>query len=327
MPAGVLSPVALTWFASDERLEEALHFLDGKLGLVRHAPESQSFALEEQATERRAFVTQQPEIPDLLAHVSSALQEILNRVVATERELEEIRAAPKGIGPAGSVERPIGVIRNFLEDAKARGFKARGIVDVGANIGTWTRMALSVFGDIPFLVIEPQDEMVLPLTALIEKRPGCHFIKAGAGREPGKLVQTIWEDLGGSSFLPPIDDALRKEGRQRLTKIVTIDDVLRKYPTFYPDLVKLDIQGFELEALAGGETLFGRTELFIVETSLFEFMPRQPVLRDVIAFMADRGYEVYDVTEFGRRPFDGALGQMDAAFVKRNGMFRRTNAW
>ena len=52
-----------------------------------------------------------------------------------------------------------------------------------------------------------------------------------------------------------------------------------------------------------------------------------PIFSDVIKFMADREYEVYDFPGFLRRPFDGALGQMDICFVKRNGMMRKTNNW
>jgi len=94
-----------------------------------------------------------------------------------------------------------------------------------------------------------------------------------------------------------------------------------------PDLVKLDVQGFELEVLSGAETTFGRTELFIVETSLFRFLPNQPLIREVISFMADRDYELYDITAHLRRPYDGALGQVDLAFVKADGRFRAEAKW
>ncbi|HEY4416796.1 MAG TPA: FkbM family methyltransferase [Verrucomicrobiae bacterium] len=156
----------------------------------------------------------------------------------------------------------------------------------------------------------------------------CHFIKAGAGREPGELVQTIWEDHAGSSFLPPANAELERAGKQRQTKIVKLDQLLAEdYPKFIPDLVKLDIQGFELEALSGAETLFGRTELFILEVSLFPFMPGTPMAREVISFMAARHYELYDIPGFARRPHDGALGQLDLAFVKADGQFRKVTEW
>lgn len=227
----------------------------------------------------------------------------------------------------GLPNRPIANVSSFLHDVKARGFKPRGIIDVGANEGAWTSRVLSVFPHTPVLMIEPQKEMSTRLEAIVEKNHGCCYINAGAGRVEGELVQTIWEDLAGSSFLPPIDQCALESGKQRKTRIVTIDGILKTHQGFHPDFVKLDIQGFELEALAGAETLFGRTELFIIETSLFAFMPQQPTARDVIAFMGERSYELYDITSYLRRPLDGALGQVDFAFAKAAGGFRKSNDW
>src|SRR5215469_12886030 len=228
----------------------------------------------------------------------------------------------------GSTTRPIAELSLFLEDLRARGFVPRGIIDVGANKGEWARLALSIFPKTPVLMIEPRDEMEARLSELSKSNPNCHYIKAGAGRKNGELVQTIWEDSEGSSFLPPENPDLLKTGKQRKTRIVALDDVLaRDYPQFIPDLVKMDIQGFELEALSGAQTLFGRTEIFILEASLFPFVPNTPIVREVIAFMSAREYELYDIPGRCRRPYDGALGQVDLAFVKAKGAFRNVANW
>ncbi len=94
-----------------------------------------------------------------------------------------------------------------------------------------------------------------------------------------------------------------------------------------PQLAKLDIQGFELEALKGAKSLFGVTELFILEVSLYEFLPSSPVVSEVVAFMAARGYEVYDIPGFARRPFDSALGQIDLAFARKGGFLMARTDW
>ncbi len=229
--------------------------------------------------------------------------------------------------PAGSASRPIGNIRTFLEDIRARGFSPRGIIDVGANRGDWTRMALSVFPDVRVVMIEPQQEMQHILHQLCSQNSRLEFVRAGAGKEDGQLLQTIWDDLAGSSFLPEPSEQKLRAGKQRMTPIVTIDSILRERDTFFPDLVKLDIQGFELEALKGARSLFGRTEVFILETSLYEFMPRMPITADCINFMAANGYTFYDVTEYLRRPSDGALGQIDLAFALRGGILCNSNKW
>ena len=241
--------------------------------------------------------------------------------------LEIRKILPTQICHPGSDKRPISNIKSFLEDIKARGFRPKGIIDVGANRGHWTQNALDVFPHTPVIMIEPQDEMEEILTEYVHQHPNCRYVKAGAGRENGELIQTIWEDLYGSSFLPNIEPEKPDLRERRKTRIVTIDNLLKQWPDFQPDLVKLDIQGFELEALAGAKTLFDKTQIYIVETSLFPFMPNQPLTREIISFMAMRQFELYDITEFLRRPSDGALGSVDLAFVKRKGMFRQNYMW
>jgi len=228
-----------------------------------------------------------------------------------------------------STGRPIGSAWSILEDVRARGFTPTGILDVGANRGDWTTMALSIYPSASVLMIEPLDEMDAPLLAICQERSSCRHVKVGVGRVDGELIQTISPDLVGSSFLPPRDEVKIRTGRQRSTRVLTIDSVVAQYPDFRPDLVKLDIQGFELEALMGGNKLFGTTELFIVETSLYPFssLNGEPIAREVISFMADRSYEIYDIADFLRRPYDGALGQVDIVFAKNHGLLRSSNQW
>jgi FkbM family methyltransferase len=227
----------------------------------------------------------------------------------------------------GSRSRPVGNVKSFLEDIRARNFTPRGILDVGANRGVWTGLALSIFPNSSVVMIEPQDEMEQDLNRLCREYPSCLYVKVGVGRSEDTLVQTIWDDLSGSSFIPKTDPVLLATGKQRYTPVTTIDSILQQQPNFYPDLVKLDIQGFELEALIGASKLFGITEVFIIETSLFSGTSGWPITREVISFMADRCYEFYDITEFLRRPYDGALGQVDIAFVKRDGFLRSNSRW
>jgi hypothetical protein len=52
-----------------------------------------------------------------------------------------------------------------------------------------------------------------------------------------------------------------------------------------------------------------------------------PIFHEVIAFMAERGYFAYDFPGFLRRPYDGALGQVDICFAKHDGVLRTTNRW
>jgi FkbM family methyltransferase len=234
-------------------------------------------------------------------------------------------ASPPANGEAGSAVRPMGVFDLFLHDLKARGFYPKSVLDVGANCGEWTRMARNVFPDAEFLLIEPQTAMRSYLEPLCREFENVDCVEAGAAAQNGEMVLSVWGELGnGSSFLP---DPESECGTKQLVPVRTIDSILEERQSAAPDLVKMDVQGFEIEALKGATSLLGWTEVFILEAGLFVFMPRQPLLREVIDFMASEGYEVYDFPGYIRRPLDGALGTVDVAFVRVDGPFWQSTLW
>lgn len=240
----------------------------------------------------------------------------------------ELRRIPP-IPEIGTHQRSVGNMSFLLEDIKIRGLKCNNILDVGANNTLWSREAKRIFPNANFCLIEPQVEMKVHLEQFCKDYEHSTYFLAGAGPKADKMVLTIWEDLAGSSLLPKASDKLINSGKQREIVMVTIDDLIESAEIKMPDLIKMDIQGFELEALKGAEKTFGQTEVYILETSLFPFngMTGMPVLSDVIFYMLERDYVVYDFPGFLRRPFDGALGQCDICFVKKHGFLRSSNSW
>jgi FkbM family methyltransferase len=241
----------------------------------------------------------------------------------------EITKLPTEKVEIASAKRPIGRMDFLLEDLKKRGLICKSILDVGANNTNWSRMAKRIFSSSNFYLIEPQMEMKAELEAFCKEFNNSAYFLAGAGAKKDRLPLTIWDDLAGSSFLPNPNEQLKSIGKQREIEIITIDDLIDSSKIILPELIKLDIQGFELEALKGATKTFGYTEVYLLEVSLFDFSDgsSMPIVSDVINFMLDRDYVVYDFPGFLRRPLDGALGQCDICFVKRNGFLRSSNQW
>ena len=212
---------------------------------------------------------------------------------------------------------PIGHMRTTLEGLRDRGLAPTMVLDVGANRGDWTELARSIYSGATYVLLEPQIEMAPYLDRL-----GEPWHNVAAGSENGTLELTIWPSLVGSSFLKPEE----ADYPTRPVEVVTIDHLIARENYAIPELVKLDIQGFELEALRGAASLFGVTEAFIVEVSLFSFHGH-PILREVVDFMGERGYETYDIAGALRRPSDGALGQLDLCFARVNGALRQSHRW
>jgi FkbM family methyltransferase len=240
----------------------------------------------------------------------------------------ELRKA-HSIAEIGSQRRPVGRMDLLLEDLKVRGLNCHTILDIGANKTNWSRIAARVFPDSGFFLIEPQVEMEAHLAKFCIDHNNSFYYLTGVGSSKSSMTLTIWDDFEGSSLLPKPDDSLKKIGKQREIEITTIDDLLEGFKIKLPELIKLDIQGFELEALKGAGKTFGYTEVYIIEVSLFapDDTPQLPLISDVINFMLEKDYVVYDFAGFLRRPSDGALGQCDICFVKRKGFLRASDYW
>lgn len=227
--------------------------------------------------------------------------------------------------PVGSKGRPVGDMKCLLEDMKHRGLQCFSILDVGANQGLWSRMAKEVYPECNFNLIEPQIEHEPKLKQFCEEFKGSQYFITGAGSKNEILTLTIWDDLQGSSVIYEEKEELLTIGKQRKIDVVKIDDLIKQRKIKIPQLMKLDIQGFELEALKGATHTFGITEAYILEIALYSF--GAPVINEVIDFMLQKNYVVYDFPGFIRRPLDGALYQCDICFVKKDSFLRKHRHW
>jgi FkbM family methyltransferase len=242
-------------------------------------------------------------------------------------EKERVRRLP------GGMSRPVGDMRSLLEDLRARGLRCSSILDVGAHRGDWSRMARAVWPTARFCLIEPLEELRSALESFCAEAPGSRCVLAAAGAETGERALALQpERPDGATFLR---ECFEWESwtpciEERTVPVVTIDGLLERGAFPAPQLAKLDVQGAELEALAGARRLFGPAEpveVFILEVAFFRFAPGWPVFHEVVAFMAERGYVPYDFAGFARRFLDGALGQTDACVVREAGPLRAAHKW
>jgi hypothetical protein len=197
--------------------------------------------------------------------------------------------------PPASHLRPIGNQDSVFADFKARGFDPAIVFDIGAADGTWTEGVRAIFPRATFVTVEPRETPFTPT------------VRAAVGADAGTATLTDWAT--GSTLLATVS-----EGDTRYqVALTTLNRLAAQFGM--PDMVKLDVEGFELEALEGASDLFGRTELFVIEIALYRFSGR-PMIHEVVPFMAQRGYFVYDIPGFIRRPYDGAIALIDLCFSR-----------
>ena len=210
-----------------------------------------------------------------------------------------------------------------LRQLVSLGLRPKTVIDVGVAYGT-----TELYEGVPeaqFLLIEPVAEFEPFLRKICEKYNG-QYVLAAAGETPGTAPLNVHTDPDCSSFLREVEGAL-VDGVPREVPVVTIDSVCAERGLAGPYLVKVDVQGAELQVLAGAQRTLAETEVVILEVTLFGTMIGGPQIYDVISRMKEWGFVAYDVFGFLYRPLDNALCQVDILFVQESGRFRQTHIY
>lgn len=218
--------------------------------------------------------------------------------------------------PLGRAALPRTTLGEALGQAARLGCRPRTVVDVGVADGTPELYA--TFPEASHLLVEPLREFEPVLQALC-RTYRAEYVLAAAGAAPGTAALTVGDDLQVTSLME------RGGSACRTVPLVTLDGLCRDRPA--PFVVKVDVQGAELEVMRGAVSVLARTELVVLEASLFRFYEGGPDFHALVDFMKQRGFVVYDIAGARCRPLDHALAQVDLLFAPEDGALRRSHAY
>ena len=194
------------------------------------------------------------------------------------------------------------------------GFRPSGIIDVGAHVGDWTRSIRKVFPVTPVLMIEARQSQSHFLERACRDMENVDYSIALLGSESRDAVEFYVHDTGSSLF----SERSNVTRSSSLLHMTTLDEVVNadlrlKAPLF----LKLDVQGAELEVLRGAMTTISIAEVVQLEIQILNYNEGAPSAAQVIAFMDDRGFAIFDIAGFVR-PNGEDLVQMDVIFVRKD---------
>jgi FkbM family methyltransferase len=177
----------------------------------------------------------------------------------------------------------------------------RTVIDVGANKGQFALAARHYHPEARLISFEPLPSPAQIFRAVFAGDSRTSLVPAALGPTPGEAVMHVSERDDSSSLLPitATQVSLFPGTGQVGTDTVRVSRLAEHVSAIEaPALLKVDVQGFELQALAGCEELLDRFAWIYVEASFVELYAGQAFADDIIAWLNARGFSlrgVFDV--------------------------------
>ncbi len=163
------------------------------------------------------------------------------------------------------------------------------VVDVGANIGIYTRFLCQVVGPSgKVIAVEPSPTNCKRLRNTVAGFANVQVVQGAATDYNGKIPLYL-------SSMVNVDHRTYETGEPRERIVVPayrLDDVLGDFEQIH--LIKMDIQGFELHALRGLEGTLEKNPAIGLIIELWPYGLRRAGTdpKDLISFLRDRGFEL-----------------------------------
>jgi FkbM family methyltransferase len=182
---------------------------------------------------------------------------------------------------------------DFLIGLRDTGFNPRHIYDIGACVLHWTNEARRIWPHAEYCVFDAMDSVEF----LYQEQNLKYHI--GVLSDSERVVDFYQNDVhpGGNSYYlenvavnPEVPQYFNESHRRRL-RTETLDSVVLSGNFPLPDLIKIDVQGAELDILRGAEYCLSRCNHVILELQVVEYNTGAPLRDTVIAYMAGKGFE------------------------------------
>jgi FkbM family methyltransferase len=195
----------------------------------------------------------------------------------------------------------------YLYRMREEGVRPHVIYDIGANVLHWMHAAKRVWPNALYFAFEAMHE-VASLYAE-EHVPYCLGV---LGNHDGKKVRFFVspEHPSGNSYYKENSevnggaDSYFLEANARTLPTVTLDTAVREKGWPAPDLIKLDIQGAEMDVLKGARNCLSRCRDLIVELQKVEYNKGAPLREEVIAYIESIGFQL-KIGPFCETRYDG----------------------
>jgi FkbM family methyltransferase len=203
----------------------------------------------------------------------------------------------------------------FVSLLRRANLMPRTVIDIGVAYGTpWLYKA---FPDARYHLVDPTRES-LPYMQSWAKKLDAEIHNIALGTESCSMQIATRSTIIHATLLrditmPPVE--------------YEYDVPVQRFDKLFlslerPALCKIDVEGAESLVLQGMGERIHELDAIIVELSTITLYERGPEFADIMGYMANHRFSFFEICGVTRRPFDGALHQIDAVFVPKQSPLR-----
>lgn len=195
------------------------------------------------------------------------------------------------------------------------------IFDIGANRGTVLEQYLNYFSAANIFAFEPFPDSFNLLNSRFIGNKNIRCFEKAVSSSAGPKEFFVNKNIDTNSLLKPQKTGLTSDEQVRNLSTIKVEGiVLDEFCTTnnieHIDILKMDIQGGEFEALKGLHNMLSKSaiDLIYTETYFVEQYEAQPLFHDISKFLFNYGYLLQDIYNpiYG----NGHIAWADVIFVK-----------
>lgn len=191
---------------------------------------------------------------------------------------------------------------------KTSGVELRRVLDLGAYEGNWTRLLRTIYPAARVVMVDANKEKETILKGLGEFHIAVLADKDGREVEYFKCQNG---DAGSGNGIYQENTAFKFAPEKR--QCVTLATLLGSDEGF--DLIKMDVQGAELDVIRGGLSIVRNSRYLLLELQTHDYNLGAPHFEEVVAFLHAEGFAVVDVVDL---MYSGdKLIQVDVLFLNK----------
>ena len=201
------------------------------------------------------------------------------------------------------MDKPIEVNTNLYRRLKENGIRLNNIIDVGCYKGSWTSKVKLIYPDANYYLIDPNniyEEKIKTLGIFYQEVVGQQKEEREFNFSENELEETgnsLYEENSNIQF------------NKKTVMVKPLKDIV---PDQIYDLIKMDVQGAELEIMEGSLELFQKTKFVQLECPVHHNNKGAPKFEHYINYMANSNFKVFDIDTIF---FNTKLMVLDFLFV------------